>query len=240
LKRHARASRQFGLVGGEMTVSAEVTVTAPEAPEVRRSRHTLRTSLLGVAVVVVVVVALALYWAYSYNPLARSWQQVTKGEWGSYAGSPSGVEARHTTSAVLEGSPMGTVTWVEPAGAFFVQFETEISNTGSHAVKIDTVGQPKFGYRTSGYRVAFYKNVQFPHEAGAAFHPFVLAGHAERRVVVSYSQFCATGAPDEIVTANGTVFSGPLSIPVTYSFLGFTRTDEVPIEPTAFEAPSRC
>jgi hypothetical protein len=135
---------------------------------------------------------------------------------------------------------MGTQAWVEPTGKFFVQFETEISNTGSHAVRIDDVGQPNFGYRTSGYMVSFYRNVQFPNEAGAAFHPFVLAGHAQRIVVVSYSQFCATSAPGAVTVNGAVILSGPTALPVTYSFLGFTHTDEVAVAPITFQAPRSC
>jgi hypothetical protein len=151
-----------------------------------------------------------------------------------------GVEAHFTTasSQLSPLTPMATTVWNEPTGKFVVQFETEILNTGSHAVHVVAVGEPNFDYATSGYRVSFYRNAAFPHEDGAPFHPFTLAGHSERIVTVSYSQFCTTKAP---VSVDGRALpSGPTVLPVTYSFLGFTHTDEVPVAPFTFIAPAHC
>ncbi len=213
-------------------MTVEVSGTAVKPPEVERHRRPWRTVL----VVIAVVVALAVYWAYSYNPLTQSWNQA-KGEWGSYVGTTSGVEVHFTTTAA-QGSPMGTTLWDEPRGKFLVQFETEITNTGSHAVRIDAVGKPSFGYRTSDYVVSFYRNAPFPEEAGAGFHPFTLAGHSQKMVVVSYLQFCTTSAPASV---NGhAIPSGPTVLPVTFSFLGFTHTVQVPIAPFTFVAPLSC
>lgn len=123
-------------------------------------------------------------------------------------------------------------------GTFRVQFETEITNNGSYAVRIDAVSEPKLGYRTDDYRVSFYKNTPFPNEDGAAFRPFTLAGHSQRAVVVTYSQTCTTTAP---VTVNGqAMISGPVSLPVTYSFLGFAHTVNVPVAPFTLAAPQSC
>ncbi len=85
--------------------------------------------------------SLSRSWAYSYNPLDQSWNFQSKGEWGSWVGTSSGVEA-HFKDTSTPGSPMGTVSWNEPTGIYAVQFETEIINTGSHAVRIDYVGEP--------------------------------------------------------------------------------------------------
>ena len=75
-------------------MTAEVSEAGRDASEVGKPRRTLRMVLLIVAGVVV----LAVYWMYSYNPLAQSWHQVPGGEWGSYVGSSSGVEAHYTTT----------------------------------------------------------------------------------------------------------------------------------------------
>lgn len=200
-----------------------------------RHRHPWRI----VAGAVVLVVAIAVYWTYSYNPLAQTWQ-LSKGEWGSYVGTTSGIEAHHTTdtSHVSPLSPMAITVWNEPTGTFVVQFETEIRNTGSRAVRIVSVGEPKFEYEVSGYRVSFYRNAAFPHEDGVAFHPFTLAGQAERIVTISYSQTCTTKAP---ISVNGRAMpSGPTAVPVTYSYLGLSHTDQVPVAPFTFVAPERC
>jgi hypothetical protein len=223
-------------VGYEMTITAEAGQSANETPGMNKARRALRTVL----VVVVAVIFLAAYWAYSYSPLVQNFNNFSSGEYGSYVANADGVEAHYTITDGGQSSPMGTQTWVEPTGKFFVQTETEITNSGSHAVRIDHVGQPSFGYQTSGYQVSFYRNVKFPYEAGAAFHPFVLAAHSQRMVVVSYSQRCATGAPTEMVIDAGAIFSGPSSLPVTYSFLGFAHTVDVPVAPTAFQAPRSC
>jgi hypothetical protein len=204
-----------------------------DAPAVERRHRPWRTVL----VVVAVIVAVAVYWAYSYNPLAQSLQRA-EGEWGSYVGTTGGVEAHFTMTNLQVTAPMSTVIWNEPTGKFVVQFETEITNTGSHAVRIDGVGQPYFGYRTGDYRVSFYRNEPFPNEDGASFHPFTLAGHSQRIVTISYSQYCTTSAP---VTEDGRAMpSGPTALPVSYSFLGFTHRDEVPVAPFSFVAPLRC
>jgi hypothetical protein len=192
-----------------------------------------------VAVIFVLVVAIALYWMFSYNPLAQTWQQ-SKGEWGSYVGTTSGVEAHYTTetSHVSPLSPMAITVWNEPPGKFVVQFETEIRNTGPRAVRIVSVGEPNFEYRVSGYRVSFFRNAAFPHEDGAPFHPFTLSGRSERIVTLSYSQFCTTKAPFSV---NGRAMpSGPTTVPVTYSYLGLNHTDHVPVAPFTFVAPLHC
>jgi hypothetical protein len=219
-----------------MTIATEAGQSVNETPGADKPRRTLRTVLM----VVVAVIFLAAYWAYSYSPLVQNFKHLSSGEYGSYVGSADGVESHYTITDGGQGSPMGTQTWVEPTGKFFVQTETEITNSGSHAVRIDHVGQPSFEYQTSAYQVSFYRNASFPHEAGAAFQPFVLAAHSQRMVVVSYSQRCATSAPDEMVTSDGAIFSGPSSLPVTYSFLGFAHTIDVPVAPTAFQAPRSC
>lgn len=219
-------------VGYEMTTTAEAGQSVDETPGAHQARRTLRTVLVVVAVVIVG----AVYWAYSYSPLAQTFS----GEYGSYVGSANGVEAHYTITDGAQSSPMGIQTWVEPTGKFFVQTETEITNSGSHAVRIDHVGQPNFQYQTSGYQVSFYRNVNFPHEAGAVFHPFVLSAHSQRIIVVSYTQRCATSAPDEMITSDSVIFWGPSVLPVTYSFLGFTHTVDVPLQPTEFQAPRSC
>jgi hypothetical protein len=133
---------------------------------------------------------------------------------------------------------MMTQVWDEPRGKFLVQIETEITNSGSHAVRIDGVGEPSFGYRTRYFHVSFYRNDPFPYEAGAKFHPFTLAGHSQKMVTVSYLQYCTTRAP---VTEDGHALpSGPTALPVTFSFLGFTHTDEVPVMTFSFVAPLSC
>lgn len=176
-----------------------------------------------------------VYWVYSYNPLAQDWRQA-HGEWGSYVGTLAGVEAHYTLNG--SGAPMGTQTWNERTGTFRVQFETEITNRGSHAVRVVAVGRPHVAYKIVGYRVSFYTNVAFPNEDGAGFHPFTLAGHSQRMVVVSYSQSCTTNAQ---VTVNGqAMVSGPVSLLETYSFMGFAHTDELPVAPFILAAPRRC
>lgn len=222
-------------VDNEMTVATETDPSASETPQSSKLRRALGTVLVAI----VVVVALAAYWAYSYSPLVQNPHNFS-GEYGSYVASADGVEAHYTTIGGGPSSPLSTLTWVEPAGTFFVQSETEITNSGSHAVRVDQVGQPSFGYQTSGYRVSFYRNVKFPHEDGKVFHPFVLAAHSQRMVVVTYSQRCATSSPDEIVVNGVVTFSGPLSLPVTYTFLGMAHTVNVPVAPTAFQAPRSC
>jgi hypothetical protein len=217
-----------------MTTVAEVSESVAGDPAPVRAPHALRNLLIVVAVVVV----LALAWVYRYNPLIQSWHQEAGGEWGSYVGK-SGVEAHHSMTNT-QGSPIGTEVWVEPSGKFFVEIETEITNNGTHAVRINRVGQPSFDYRTSGYRVSFYRNANFPNEGGAKFHSFVLAGHSQRMVVVSYSQYCATSAPNSETIDGVNFFSGMTGLPVTYSFEGFSHTDVVPVEPTEFQAPSSC
>jgi hypothetical protein len=200
-----------------------------------RQRHPWRI----VVVVLLFVVAVAVYWTYSYNPLAQSWQQ-DKGEFGSYVGTVSGVEAHFTTDSaqISPLSPMATTVWNEPPGKFVVQFETEINNTGSHAVHVVSVGEPSFDYHVSNYRVSFFRSKAFPQENGATFHSFTLAGHSERIVTVSYSQFCTTKA---LVSVNGRALpSGPAALPVTFSVLGFTHTDEVLVAPFTFVAPAHC
>lgn len=216
-------------------VTVEVAEEVESTTEVARRGIPWRSAL----VVVAIAVALVFNWAYDYNPLAQSWNKA-KGEWGSYVASASGVEAHHTTTQ-SQATPLLTTVWDEPTGKFLVQFETEITNTGSRAVRIDAVGEPPFGilgYRTSDYRVSFFRNAPFPNEAGASFHPFTLSGHSERMVTVSYSQFCTTSAP---VSEDGRALpSGPTVLPVTFSFFGFAHTDEIPIAPFSFVAPLHC
>ena len=68
-----------------MTVDvSEAVVEPPSVVEPRRHPWKI------VLIVAALVVALVAVWAYSYNPLAQSWQQ-TKGEFGSYVGTTSGV-----------------------------------------------------------------------------------------------------------------------------------------------------
>lgn len=213
-------------------MTLDVAEAPPAAPERARRGLVWRLALVFAAFVVL----LAVHWLYSYNPLAQRWPQ-SKGEFGSYVGTTSGVEAHFTTSVNPE-ELMNTTVWNEPTGKFVVEFETEINNTGSHAVRIDSVGEPSFGYRTSGYRVSFYRNKPFPNEAGAPFRPFTLSGHSERIVTVSYSQSCSTIAP---VEEDGRAMpSGPTSLPVTFSFSGFNHTDDVPVAPFEFVAPPHC
>lgn len=216
-------------------MTVDVSDDVEHIAEVVTRRFPWRSALVAVAI----AVALTFNWAYDYNPLAQRWNQA-KGEWGSYVANTSGIEAHHTTTQ-SQATPLLTTLWDEPTGKFVVQFETEITNTGSRAVRIDAVGEPPFGifgYRTSDYRVSFYRNAAFPNEAGASFHPFTLSGHSERMVTVSYSQFCTTSAP---VSEDGRALpSGPTALPVTFSFFGFAHTDEVPIAPFSFVAPHHC
>ena len=189
-----------------------------------------------IAIIAALVIVLVAHWVYSYDPLASDWQHMTQGQWGTYVGSPSGVEAHYTTAA--QGGPLGTEIWNEPKGTFLVQLETEITNTGSHAVRIDDVGRANVSYPITGYHVSFYRDRSFPFENGTSFRPFVLAGHAQRMVVVTYLQRCTTRSP---VSLNGQAqISGPTALAVTYSFLGFTHTTAVPVAPFILGAPQRC
>ncbi|HUY42319.1 MAG TPA: hypothetical protein VMU98_01000 [Acidimicrobiales bacterium] len=213
-----------------------MTSEVSEVPRETRGVNGPHRVLRSFFAVVIVVAALAVLWTYRYNPLAQSWDHA-KGEWGSYVGTNAGVRA-HFTTTEAPGTPMGTLVWDEPRGKFLVQFETEVTNTGSHAVRIVAVGEPSFDYRTSAYGVSFYQNAPFPYEGGASFHPFTLTGHSQKMLTVSYTQFCTTSASYSL---NGRAMpSGPTALPVTYSFLGFTHTDEVPVAPFIFVAPQRC
>jgi hypothetical protein len=219
-----------------MTVTSEVDQSINEVPSV----HKFRRALLIVLAVVIAAVALAAYKAYSYSPLVQSFNNASSGEYGSYVASSDGVEAHYTSNDSGLNSPMATLTWNEPTGLFFVQTETEITNSGSFAVRITHVGQPRFGPKISAFRVTFYRNAGFPHEAGAPFRPFVLAAHSQRMIVITYSQECATNAPNELITSKGAIFWGPSGLSVTFSFLGFAHEVDVPVQPTEFQAPLSC
>jgi hypothetical protein len=213
-------------------MSLQESALIAESPHTTKRHHFGRTALIIAAV----VVAVAGHWAYTYNPLALSFNR-SGGEWGSYVGASNGVEASYTLTNNA-GEPMATQVWAEPTGTFLVQFETEITNEGSYAVRVVAVGRADVAYPISGYRVSFYKNAAFPNEDGPGFHAFNLAGHSQRMVVVTYSQACTTNAP---VTVNGqAMVDGPASLPVTYSFLGLKHTDQVPVAPFTLAAPLNC
>ncbi len=193
-----------------------------------RARRIALTALVVVAAILVSGVA----WVHNYNPLGQSFLQGVNGEFSSHVASANGTEAHYTFSD-LPGQPSEQV-WSEPSGKFSVEVETEISNNDSHAVSIDQISKPNFGYKVSDYRVSFFRNTNSGSEAGAAFHPFTLAGHTERMVVADYSQWCVTSA-----TA-GTISLGMSSLPVTYSFFGFAHTDYVPVMPFGFQTRQAC
>lgn len=97
-------------------MATEAGQSAHETPRANQTRRTLRTVLM----VVVAVIVLAAYWAYSYSPLVQNFNNLSSGEYGSYVGSADGVEAHYTITDGGQSSPMGTETWVEPTGKFFV------------------------------------------------------------------------------------------------------------------------
>jgi hypothetical protein len=186
----------------------------------------------SILVVVIVVFVSGVAWVQSYNPLGQSFWSV-KGEFSSYVASAKGTEA-HNTFSSLPGQPVSEQVWSEPAGKFSVEVETEIDNNGSHAVRMDQIGKPDFGYKVSDYRISFYRYQTLGSEAGAKFRPFTLGGHSERMIVVDYSQSCVTS------TTAGTSIPGISSLAVTYSFFGFAHTDDVPVMPFAFQTPQVC
>jgi hypothetical protein len=218
-----------GLSAGE-EASDETTASFDDAPAPAKSK-TRRVLLTALAIIVVAVV-LVVDWVYKYSPIAQS-LQTTSGEWSSYVANAKGIEAHYTFTSTPDVLGAEQV-WSEPLGTFSVEVETEVVNTGSHAVRIDRVGKQDFGYKTSDYRISFFRQGKSGHIAGAPFHSFTLAGHAQRMVVVDYSQWCATSA-----TA-GTTFYGLSSLPVTYSYFGFAHTVNVPAMPFVIQARQAC
>jgi hypothetical protein len=210
--------------------SDEISASIDNAPV--RTKSKLPRPLWAVLVVAVVAVLVGVGWAFTYNPLAQTWQNIN-GEFYTHVENTNGKEAHYTFSSIPD-SPVSEQVWSEPSGTFSVEVETEITNTGSHAVRIDQVDKPDFGYKTSGYRVSFYKNSPTGSVAGTPFHPFTLAGHAQKMVVVDYSQRCVTSG-----TA-GTEIFGLSGLPVTYSFFGFSHTVDVPVMPFVFVARQVC
>jgi hypothetical protein len=188
------------------------------------------SALAIIAVILIVVVGLI----NKYSPLAQSWQ-TSGGEYYSLVTSASGVEAHYTLQEDMQsvGGP-ATQWWNEPAGRFKVEIETEIANTGPFAVQIDRVGLPNLGYRMSNVRVSFYHDAASGSVAGAPFHPYSLASHNKRMIVVDYTQQCAASA------IAGDFITGPSGLPVTYSFLGFTHTVYVPASPFGFQTRQTC
>jgi hypothetical protein len=228
---------------------SQMTADVGEAPSEMaplQPKRMIRRIGNGVLVAVVVVFLAGVAWAHNYNPLAQSFQNV-KGEFSSYVASANGTKALSTISSV-PGQPVSQQLWSEPSGTFSVEVETEIDNNGSRAVQITSIGKPDFGYKVSDYRVSFFRDQKLGSEAGANFHPFSLAGHAERMIVVDYSQSCRTSASAATSISSGTItgtgssviMPGMSSLPVTYSFLGFTRTDYVPVMPFALQTPQVC
>lgn len=193
-----------------------------------------RRIVLTVLVIVAVLLVLGVSWVYAYNPLAQSWK-TSSGEYSSRVINANGIEAHYNTQSPTQpGLPVSTQIWSEPAGRFSVEVETEIINTGAFAVRIDKISLPNLGYKMSGLRVSFFRNTKSGSVAGAVFHPFTLAAHTKKMVVVDYSQQCAPSA-----TA-GTFIPGPSGLPVTYSFFDFAHTIYVPVMPFEFQTRQSC
>jgi hypothetical protein len=219
-----------------------------DAEQTRRPRNVARRLAVTTLVIIAVVFVTGVAVIHSYNPLGRSFWTV-KGEFSSNVASANGTEAR-STSANSPGFPGTTQIWREPSGTFSVQVETEIDNIGAHAVRIDRVGEPDFGYKVRDYRVSFFHYRTLGAEAGAGIRPFTLAGHSELMVVVRYSQTCDTSASAEASmsagtmsgtsTGSSTMIPGMSSLPVTYSFFGFAHTDDIPVMPFALVTPQVC
>jgi hypothetical protein len=216
--------------------------------ELRRPRNVARRLAGATLVIVVLVLVTGAALVQSYNPLGQSFWTV-KGEFSSYVASATGTEARSSSTAV-PGLPGSEQIWKEPSGRFSVQVETEIDNIGAHAVRIDGIGEPDFGYRVIDYRISFFHYRTLGSEAGSSFQPFTLAAHTERMVVVRYSQSCdmstdveasmSSGTMSGTSTGSTTMIPGMSSLPVTYSFFGFAHTDDIPVMPFALQTPQVC
>ncbi len=194
-----------------------------------------RRVLTVTGVIAVVVLGTGLASAYRYQPLL----QTRQGEFGSYVVAWNSSKVDHTTiNAISQSSsavpgPVIDVIWTEPTGAYNVEVVATINNSGSHAVTIEGLEAPAPGVPKSHLTVFFHKPGSYGSEGGAPFHPFTLAAHSSKTLVVDYTQICSPSSA-------GASYLSYTQMPVTFSFLGFHHTVGVPIDPYEIKRRLSC
>lgn len=197
-------------------------------------RRLVTVASTALALVVILVVA-GLTAAYKYQPLFIGYQ----GQYGSYVVASNGSPARHTTTQVTASltptvsAPVTEYLWREPKGTFTVEVIVTINNVNSLPVVIDGFAPPVSGASTSNLRAYFYKSGSLGSQGGTRFHPFTLGGHANRVIVVDYSQRCVSSTQGQSNSPVG-------YLPVHFTFFGFNHTVSIPIDPYVMVSPLVC
>jgi hypothetical protein len=217
-------------------------IESPPQPKTFRAQFTdmsprrrLVTVASAVLALVVIIVIAGLTAAYKYQPLFVGYQ----GQYGSYVVASNGSPARHTTTQVaapLTPTLSGPVTeymWKEPKGTFTVEVIVTINNVHSLPVAIDGFAPFVSGASTGNLHAYFYKSGSLGSQGGTRFHSFTLGGHANRVIVVDYTQHCVPSTQGQSNSPVG-------YLPVHYRFFGFNHTVNIPIQPYVMVSPLSC
>lgn len=195
-------------------------------------RPRTRRAVAGALIIGTLVAATALLlWADHYQPLS----QFSGGVSGSHVLTSTGAVADHNYTNGLTGQGNPNTVWNEPAGWYRVQANFTINNDGSLPVTIESVSNVWAESYNSHFKTFFdSKGLDdgfYGYQGGPSFHPSTLPGHGELTLAVHWTARCIPGAGET------TTFS---TIPVTYSFLGFTHTVSVPFDDFEIKYRSTC
>jgi hypothetical protein len=197
-----------------------------EEPSGRR-----RWPVLVVAIVVVVVaIGAVLYVAAShYQPLSQS----LNGGYGSQVLTANGALAPNR----IVGGAGDTVVWNEPRGTFHVEVIVTLNNDQRFGVTIDKVLAPANAAGNMDVRAFFDSKTgaagAYGYKGGPAFKATSLASKGQLQLAVHWSQPCVPASAVKGATTYTT-------LPVTYTFMGFRHTVNVPIDTLTITPRPNC
>ena len=181
-------------------------------------------------IVVIAAIGVALYLAAShYQPLSQNLS-------GGYGSQILGTNGALATNRIAGGAD-GRVVWTEPSGTFHVQVIVTLNNVQRFGVTIDKVQAPANAAGNTDVRTYFDSKPNlvggYGYKGGPLFKTTTLASEGQLQVVVHWDQQCVPASAAESATTYRTV-------PVTYTFMDFRHTVNVPIDALTIAPRPNC
>jgi hypothetical protein len=208
-------------------VDSDEEVDEPAAAPKRRRWPIVLVSVF----IVIVALGVALYVAAShYQPLSQS----LDGGYGSEVLSSNGVLAANRVTGAGANT---VVVWTEPTGSFRVEVVFTITNVERFPVTIDAASAPPNPSGTSNVHVYVDSKPKaegaYGLKGGPTFTPVTLASGGQLELAIHWDQQC-------VPTSAASGATKYTSLPVSYTFLGFHHTVDVPIQTLTITPRATC
>lgn len=192
----------------------------------RRRLATRRERLIRRIVVVAIVVALIATVAVTY---VANYRPLNLPHFGYSATRVVLANGRLAPSFPTPG-PASQTEWREPTGDFSVDFVVTIDNNGPYPVRVSRVTT----WSSSRTPTTAYLDTYDEHgfAGGRPLTPFIVIGHNDQTVAVHVAEHCVASPTRRVTKIT--------SVPVTFSFLGFTHTVGVYVTPLLLQLRTSC